>query len=498
MSDAPPADTPESKRRRPIAARARTAMRFVREDIWDIEITSLSTMRAALVRALRILHLVIRGYRHDECPMYASALTFSTLMALVPVLALGLAMLRVFGGEALVRQRAHAALAEWTQQLERATPVLPAVPDATPLEAAAAVHALTHRLHTWTDQIFDRIGGISFTGLGGVGLILLVWMTIDVLGRIEAAFNKVWGVPVGRSLYRRFTDYLSVVVVLPLLVVAASSLPVTQWLARLPGGASAHRLLAACDQNLWRTCGGFLGGTLLFTFLLRFMPNTRVRLGAGLIGGLTATALLGGWLRLCAAMQAGAVSYGRLYGGFAVAPILLALVYVSWAIVLFAAEVSFAIQNVNTYGLEENARNAGMAERVRLALAVACAATRAQLGRGPVFMVSEFAATHRVPVRLLNGVVESLVTAGLLGPLAGGKDAYVLLRAPDHVPLGDVIGSQLHGPHLEPDFALPPFDPAIETLVGTMWGGLDQLVAGKNLSSFCGQAQGVHTPPGAT
>jgi membrane protein len=288
---------------------------------------------------------------------------------------------------------------------------------------------------------FARVEQISFTALGGTGLVLLLWMVISVLGRVEGAFNTVWGVTAGRSVWRRFTDYLSILVVLPVLIAAASSVPAVDLVMRLldePGAALVRRLLESAPlkaATVLATTG------LCFTFVLMFMPNTRVRTRSGLAGGFVTALLFLAWMRFCAAVQVGVASRGRIYGSFAVVPIVLFWVYVSWQIILFGAEVAFAVQNCGTYRMEAGAGKASFRARSMVALSIVVAAARGMLGQSGRFDVAAYAREKRIPVRLLNDVIADLERLGLIAAVADDEGTYALLRSPDALLVVDVLES---------------------------------------------------------
>ncbi len=403
-------------------------------NIWDIEVSAVSRPARAGVRTLRVLHLIIRGFFDDECPLQASALTFSTMMSIVPILALCLALLRGLGGEDLARERLHDAVQEWTRSFAAGTPSAGSAAVAAPRADAAddwTPDSLAAEIEQLIDKGFEKVRHINFAALGGVGLVVLILTIVMVLGSVESAFNRVWGVKTGRTLIRKFTDYVSALMVLPFLLVVATSLPLVDFASQFLPSDAALQLRALAASPVVRHATVLLTLTILFTFLIKFMPNTRVRLLPAVSGGLFASLLFIGWLAVCAALQVGAAHYGRIYGSFAVVPILLAWVYVSWEIVLLSAELAFALQNAATYRVEQGAEHASVESRLTLALAVLTDAARGLAGGGRAFDAARFAAEHRIPVRLLNTVIGQLTRAGFIGELGESSGRYALLCAPD-------------------------------------------------------------------
>jgi membrane protein len=469
----------------------RRAWRFMTDEVWDIELTSLSGLRALGVKAVRVVYLVVRGFHEDECPLHASALTFSTLMSIVPILAISLALARGLGGGDAAKDKLREGISTWTETFRRgdeaaaqaggadartAPPELRQAADAAG-DAVAGDAAyrpdIPAEIDRLVEEAFNKVENINFAAVSGVGVVVLLLTVVNVLGRVEGAFNRVWGVTAGRSLWRRFADYLSILLVLPILIVAATSLPVVDYATRFFDERTASTLQAFLNAGPLKGLTVLLMSTLSFAFLLTFVPNTRVRARAGLAGGLVTALLFIGWLWLCAMLQVGVARAGRIYGSFAIAPILLAWVHVSWQIILFGAEVSFAVQNCTTYRLEQGASRASMTARIVLALLLLRDAARAM--RDPErdgVDLAVFAREHGVSVRFLNDVSAELTGAGMLAELSERSGRVVLLRPPGELTVREVVDVML-------DAGLPPralglrtIDPALGTAVDRLRGGM--------------------------
>jgi membrane protein len=470
--------------RQKIAGKLRHARQFVVHDVWDVEPAALPSLRAAGVRLLRIAHMVVRGFREDQCPLHASALTYVSLMAIVPILALTLWLARGMGGEEVLKDHMRSAVNDWTRTFGVSLTV-ESTPDTAPAnenppgdgaiapQAEPALDATAEQIRELLEQAFEKVENVSFAALGGVGLALLVWMVLVVLGKVEFSFNRVWGISTERSLWRKFTDYLSVLFVLPLLVVAASSLPLVEMVGRV-NQDFALALRASLGDGLLKTTTVLLMTCLTFAFLIAFLPNTRVRLKSALAGGVTGGLLFIAWLRICAALQVGVARYGAIYGSFAVVPILLAWVYVSWGIVLFGAEVAFATQNYATYKMERGAGKANIQARIALALAVVFEAARAMLQDGAPFSASEYAVRHRVPVRLLNDMVAELVQQGFLGEISESDGRYTLLKSPETIQVRQLVQTVMQSGIQPEEVGVTGLDPVADRILAQTRQGLHE------------------------
>ena len=277
---------------------------------------------------------------------------------------------------------------------------------------------------------------------------MLIWSVVGTLGKVEDSFNQVWGVEQPRPLLRKVADYLFVIMILPFLITAVSSVPVANMVANIMdktvGGAVSAQFKAVVGSGLLKAGITLTVGTLTFAFLLGFMPNTRVKAGPALAGGLVTLVLFWGWLKLCAMLQVGIAKYSALYGGFAVLPILLMWVYTSWQIVLLGAEIAFAAQNRDTYMLEQNASEASQRARLLLALALCAAMARqARAAGGGPFDAEAFAHAQGVPRRFLNDVLDCLKRHGLLAEVADRPGAYLLCRCGSSVTGAEVVRTLL-------------------------------------------------------
>ena len=467
------------------------AWKFITSDVWDIDIKSLAPRKGFAVRFVRVIYLVFKGFRDDECPLHASALTYSTLMSFVPVLAISLALARGLGGADAAKLKIQESVNEWTQSFSSAQIVVEsssndmAVVTNTTVSTAGmqaggtqlAANDLATQINEMVETGFDKVENISFAALGGVGLILLLWMVVAVLGRVEGSFNQVWGITKGRPIWRKFTDYLSILILLPILIVATSSLPAVDFIVNHSGSA-AGTMQNILSSDLLRRITFTLMTTLCFGFTIMFMPNTKVKLWPALSGGFVSGMLFIGWMWICAAIQVGAVKYGKIYGSFAVVPIILAWVYVSWQIVLFGAEVAFAVQNCSTYRMEQGSERASFKARTILAISLIVEASKRMLGNGGSLNIEEYARKRNIPVRLLNEVTKELTELGIFAEVHDEGGLFVLLKAPGSLMVYDIVKSFAGFGVTPTKLGLGNIDPALEQVINKLDKGIDDGLQG--------------------
>ena len=440
---------------------------FLAEDVWDVEISSLSTMRRVGVNAVRIFHLIFRGYRDDECPLHAAALTFNTLMSFVPVLALSLSIAKGFGAgdvvQSKIRNTIYSQLGQFQaeQAVREGTGAAPpaavtnlaaSVDGAAPEETVALAddttafteaNSLVDQIDGVLEQVFGYVENINFAALGGVGLAVLLWSVLSVLGRVESSFNRVWGVTAERSLLRKFTDYLGVLLLAPILILFSSSIPVISLTRQFLPETLAAFVTSLLESDALQHLTVVALVSLSFTVFIMVMPNTRVRFGSGFCGGLVAGLLFILWMWICVRVQVGAARAGTIYGSFAIVPILLLWVLISWHIVLFGAEVAFAVQNCTTFRAEQTARRASTESRIVLALSIVSEATRAFKEGEGAWDARAFARQKSVPVRLLNEVLDELSAQGYLGEIAERPGVFAMLKFPDSISRRDIVEAMM-------------------------------------------------------
>jgi membrane protein len=410
---------------------------LLRSDDWDIDLTAMSAGRSLPLRIVRVVRLVVRGFTEDDLAVHASALTFVTLMSLVPMLAVAFALLKGFG----FGQDEIGRLMEWRESM--------------PVE-----------FQQFVNQILSIVNSTNFAALGWVGLGFVVFTAVLVLGSVEVSFDRIWGVTTSRGLVRKTANYISILVLVPLLIGIGGTLQAT-----LKGGL-AHLLepVGFGARSALRFTSLF-SAWLAFYFLYTFLPNTRVKAGPAVFGSLFGAVAWVIWQKAYISLQIGVARYNAIYGTFASVPIFLFWLYVGWVVILLGAELAFALQNASTFQFESAADRANAKSRLLLALTVLAHAAEALAGNRTRFEAGAFARAHRVPIRLLNDVIRVLTRAGLLAETAGKQGTYVLLKAAESVRIRDVVEVVLQD-------GAGPEKLGLQTLSGEVAGILDSISAG--------------------
>lgn len=386
-----------------LLAKLRSLKKFVLHDVWSIELAGASGTKGFASRFVRIVHLIIRGYREDDLTVHASALTFSFLMSLVPLLAIASAMLTGLGAE----EGAIARLLDFHDTL--------------PKEGQEFIQ-----------HVVEIVQHTNFVALGWVGVLVLFVTAVQVLASVENTFNKVWGVTARRTWWQRFTNYTSITIVVPVLVAAAFA---------LSASARAGKLDSLDPLGLVRgllTLAPVLTTTLAFFTLFTFMPNTRVSRRASGTAAFATALLWLGWQKLYLLFQFGLVKYNAIYGTFASIPVFLFWMFIGWTIILLGAEFCFALQNQSTYHLERVAQSASVEARLTLALGLLATAAE-NFARGTTtFNAEQFGHDRKLPSRLVNDTTRLLTRGGYLVEIAGQQGLFALNRTPEKIHVAEI------------------------------------------------------------
>jgi len=371
-------------------------MEFIKTDIWRIRSRELPRIRSIWIRLLRIAIISVRGFDGHNCLFRASALTFYSLLSIVPVLAMVFGIAKGFGFETTLERQ----LFETFQGQE---------------EVVRQVMAFARSL------LENAKGGI----IAGAGLLILFWTIIRLFGNIENAFNHIWGIEQPRSMARKISDYLSAMLICPILFILSSTVTViiksqvqlvVQKISLLgaisPAIFFSLKLLPYCV--IW----------ILFTFVYMFMPNIRIRFGSGLFAGIVAGTLYQIFQLAYLTFQIGVAKYNAIYGSFAALPLFLVWLQVSWMVVLLGAEVSFAHQHAETYEFEPDASAASYAFKRLLTLRIVHLLVKGFSEGNTPLPALEIADRLELPIRLVRKILHQLVASEIASEICDGQDKH--------------------------------------------------------------------------
>jgi membrane protein len=354
--------------------------------IWHTPLTEISRGRIFILKQLRIFVLAARGFSNDKVQLRASALTFYSLLSVIPVVAIAFAIAKGFGLEGTLKQlifdkfQSQEQILNWMQT-----------------EAENALKATQ--------------GGY----IAGVGMVILFWSVMSLLNHIESSFNHIWQIRASRPWYRKFTDYLTIMLIAPVFIILSSSITVfiSTRLNDYMATAAILDVFKPLISGLFKFAPYFLSWVTL-TILFIIMPNAKVKFLPAMISGIIAGTILQVMQWLYIDLQFGIAKLSAIYGSFAAVPLFIIWMQSSWNVVLLGAEISFANQNISRYELESDALNVSNYQKRALILMIMHMIIRNfSLGEKPI-SAEYIGANLKIPVRLARDILQDLSSANLV------------------------------------------------------------------------------------
>jgi membrane protein len=358
----------------------------VNDVIWHTPLSEISRGKTFIFKQLRILLLAAKGFSNDKVSMRASALTFYSLLSVIPIAAIAFAIAKGFGLEANLKE----LIFQKFQSQEQVLTFLQT-------EAEHAIKATQ--------------GGY----IAGVGIIILFWSVMSLLNHIESSFNHIWQIKSSRPWMRKFTDYLTIMLIAPVFIILSSSITVfiSTGLNEFISQAPILDFFKPVISFLFKFAPYIITWTTL-TILFIIMPNAKVKFVPALVSGIIAGTILQGIQWLYIDLQFGIAKLSAIYGSFAAIPLFIVWMQSSWIVVLLGAEISFANQNISRYELESEALNISNYQKRALVLMIMHMIIRNfSLGEKPIS--AEYIAVNlKIPVRLARDILQDLSSANLV------------------------------------------------------------------------------------
>lgn len=373
-------------------------IQYITHDIWvkkEHEYKSCKIRWA--VRQIKVIIFTAQGFGQHEILVRSAALTFYTLMSLVPIAAMVFGIAKGFGLETRLNEYLYGKFPQYSVLI---------------------------------DQIIDFANALLQRTKGGliasVGLVVLFWSVLKVFGNIENAFNNIWEVHRSRSFARKFSDYTTVVVVTPILGVISSGIGVQlqSQLQHFTSSAVVQILLGFVSVvMIW----------LMFAFVYLVMPNTKVKLRNAVIAGVIAGTAFQIFQLAYIYIQSRLTSYNAIYGSFAAVPLFLIWMQSSWQIVLFGAELSFAYQNIQKFEYEKQAREMSYEYHKKALVVVMYQIVNHFINKSGAVSSETIAGALNLPLRVVRDAIYDLEKVGLIASIVSKEDKVSL-----YVPARDV------------------------------------------------------------
>lgn len=368
--------------------------------------------------------LVGRSFVRNRCPTRAAALAYTTLLALIPVLAVGASIAISF-----LQSDGHKTIRAFIDQgVAYVAPALDLEVKSEGVETGGGRELVATR-------IAEYVNNISSGALGVTSTIALIFVAIQMLRSIEGTFNDIWGVTRGRTWLASVIQYWAVISLGPLVVLVAIAFTSGPHFSQAFAVLGNHPLLNTVVFSVLP----FALLSLAFALFYMFMPNTRVRFSAALMGGLVAAFLWQLNSLLNALYASRVVTYSKIYGSLGLIPLFLIGIYLSWLFLLFGAQVAYAYQNRQAYLQERVAETVSQKGRELAAvrLMTLIAQKFAQGERAPT--ATELGHALGVPTRLVAQLSAVLIRAGLLTEVVGREAGFSPARPLAAITCADIL-----------------------------------------------------------
>ncbi|HKN86715.1 MAG TPA: YhjD/YihY/BrkB family envelope integrity protein [Nitrospiraceae bacterium] len=387
---------------------------FLKQDLWTMDVGSLRGPRRLGVQLLRLIWAAATEFSNRLLDARAAGLVYTTLLSLVPFLAVTFSVLKAFGVHQLIE------------------PVLGQI-----------LEPLGEKGADITAQVIGFVSNIQVGVLGVVGIAGLIYTTYSLIDKIETTFNAIWRVRQGRSWGRKFTDYMSVVLLGPVLVMTAFGL-----LASVQSNALVQRVLELQPFGyvaVWAAqLMPFVILSALFSFLYKFVPNTTVRVTSAVVGGITAAILWGIAGQVFAAFVVESAKYSAIYSGFAILILFLLWLYIGWVVILVGAQVAFFHQHPAAYHTQFLWAYSTHGFRERLALTLLVHITRRFLEGAPPSQPPELATELNMPLSVVEDQIDELIGHGMLCRMMD-PEGIGLVKPPELIPITDILQAIRYG-----------------------------------------------------
>lgn len=368
---------------------------FLKTGVWSAKLDELPKKKAFLYKQIRIVSLVLQGFKEDQCALRASSLTFYSLLSIVPILAMAFGIAKGFGLEKTFEKQLESGFGEQQIVLEKV------------LEFAQSM-------------LENTKGGL----IAGIGLLLLFYTIMKLLNHIENAFNDIWEVREPRTLYRKFTDYLSIMILSPILMIIASSLSVViaSKIKHLTQDTEMLQFATPFILSLLK----LIPYTLVwlgFTVVYYIMPNLKVKIKSAFLAG-----IIGGSLYQIVQFtyinsQMGMSQNNAVYGSFAALPLFLVWMQLSWLIVLIGAQFSYAIQNYKRHEFQTDYNDVSNNYQQLTALMILHKVIKNFEKDQPALNEQQIAQGIRAPIYFVQEILEKLVDCHIINKVVYHKDS---------------------------------------------------------------------------
>lgn len=372
--------------------------KFLTYDIWRITEDEVNKTTFSLYNIIKTIYLCITRFTQDRIMNMASALTYSTLLAIVPILAILFAIARGFGFDNLMKSQI--------------------------VDALGGASETTEVIFQFVDSYLSEAKSGIFIG---VGLIMLLWSVLNLINNMEMTFNRIWQVKKARSVFRMTTDYMSMLLLMPILIVVSGGLSI--FMSTMLKNVEGYTLLAPIVKFLVRLIP-FVLTWFMFTALYIFMPNTKVKFKHALIAGVLAGTAYQFFQFIYINGQLSVARYNAIYGSFAALPLLLLWIQVSWTICLFGAELTYAGQNLRNFSFDKDTRNISRRYHDFVAILILSQIAKRFANNKEPYTAQALSEECQIPISLTNKVLYELENVKLIHEVSSDEKSEEIAYQP--------------------------------------------------------------------
>ena len=349
----------------------------------------ISPLRYLLYEVIKKVLLAVEYFTTKRMMDSAAALTYSTLLAIVPIMAVVFAIARGFGYNKYIETWFREALSSQPQVAE-----------------TIIGFVNSYLVHTKS--------GIFL----GIGLLFMLWTVIMLISNIEKAFNDIWQVSTPRSIFRTITDYMAMFLLAPIIIVVTSGISI--MMATFANGIG-ETLIVGPTLRFFLRLSPYIIMSAVFIALYVFMPNTKVKIKSAIIPGILAGVAMQGLQLVYIHSQIWVTGYNAIYGSFAALPLFMLWVQISWTICLFGAELAYTNQNLEKFAFRASTDD--LSHRYRLLLSaylMTLICRRFEEGKKP-YTALELKLETNIPIRITHDLLENLTRVHLLSEMTNDE-----------------------------------------------------------------------------
>lgn len=369
--------------------------RYGAVDVWNERRNTLK------VKIIKTVNLSVRSFMSSDIQSQACALTYRTVLAIVPALAMLYALGRGFNLQPLIEK-----------------------------ELYAVFHAQQDAINRMLDFVDSYLNQASEGVFVGIGILFLLWTLISLVGSVENVFNEIWSVKEGRSIWRKITDYTAMLLILPVLMICAGGL---SMLMSSTLNAVFHFKFLTPLVGIFLEAASWIFTWLFFTAVYMLVPNTKVKFANALIAGIIAGTgfIVLQWIFVSGQMYVS--KYNAIYGSVSFIPLLLIWLQLVWVITLSGAVLCYASQNIFEFDFKEDVERISLRYREKIIMAVATVIVKRFAESKPPLTQHDIIVNYNLPSRLVSIAIELLVNSGLISKVMINEknDVYGLQPATD-------------------------------------------------------------------